>query len=312
MTTTPTLYRVLAAAALLSAATLVRAEPVIRHDVAYAETKDPEQTLDLYAPGGGKNLPVVIWIHGGGWEAGDKADDIGPKAAGCMERGYILVSVNYRLLYRPTEHPGSTRAAIGIPDMEGDIAHAIRWVHDNVATVGGNPDFLFVSGHSAGAQLAALLCTDESYLRAQGLSFASIRGCVPVDGDTYFPALQIHTSTPRLADAYRRKFPESAQEQLSAVMHVMDAKILPPFLLLHVVDFPETGTAVQAAILAQVLGKNGAQVQSFGAKGKTHLTLNADLGRRDDPATEAMFTFFAAQVWEAGYARNGLVHIRGQ
>src|SRR5205085_11870015 len=59
------------------------------------------------------------------------------------------------------------------------------WVHDHIAEHGGDPKRLLIMGHSAGAQLAALLCIDERYLKAEGLSLAIIKGCVPVDGDTY-------------------------------------------------------------------------------------------------------------------------------
>ena len=57
--------------------------------------------------------------------------------------------------------------------------------HEHVAEHGGDPKRLFVMGHSAGAQLAALICTDDRHLKAEGLSLGIIKGCVPVDGDTY-------------------------------------------------------------------------------------------------------------------------------
>jgi arylformamidase len=292
-----------ALAASLVGGSALRAEPVIRRDVAYAGTADPKQTLDMYAPPAAKNAPVVIWIHGSGWAAGDKADNIVLKAKACTDKGFMLVSVNYRLLFRPQDHPGTARPAVGISDIEHDIAAAIRWVRDHIAADGGKPDTLFIAGHSAGAQLAALICTDESYLSAAGVPLTAIRGCVPIDGDSYLPALQIDTSYPRLADAYRVKFPDAAQRKLSSVLHVAAGKNIPPFLLIHVTDFPETGTAVQAHILAQVLGKSHIPATLVGAHGKTHLTLDADLGLAGDPATTAMFEFFAEQIWLAGHPR---------
>ena len=69
--------------------------------------------------------------------------------------------------------------------MAGDVAKSIRWVHDHASQYGGDPNNMFVMGHSAGAQLAAQVCTDDRYLKAEGLSLAIIKGCVPVDGDTY-------------------------------------------------------------------------------------------------------------------------------
>src|SRR5271167_1403425 len=69
----------------------------IQRDIPYAEPADPLQKLDVYAPAGAKNLPVVVWIHGGGWQAGDKSDvQIKPKVF--VEKGFVFVSTNYRLL----------------------------------------------------------------------------------------------------------------------------------------------------------------------------------------------------------------------
>ena len=59
---------------LLLASATFAAEPKVHRDLAYAEPKNERQTLDVYAPPQGKNLPVVLWIHGGGWRRGDKVD----------------------------------------------------------------------------------------------------------------------------------------------------------------------------------------------------------------------------------------------
>src|SRR5262249_20257600 len=148
------------------------------------------QTLDVYAPKEGKKHPVVVWIHGGGWQYGDKKE-VNKKPQAFVDKGYVFVSVNYRLFPEAT-----------IKQMAGDVAGAIRWMHDHAKDYGGDPDTLFVTGHSAGAQLAALVCTDGSYLKAEKLSLAHIKGCVPVDGDTYDVPLQIKTVEKRRADSY--------------------------------------------------------------------------------------------------------------
>src|SRR5260370_8139292 len=78
-----------------------------------------------------------------------------------------------------------------------DVARSIHWVHDHIAEYGGDPKRLFIMGHSAGAQLAALICTDDRYLKAERLSLPIIKGCVPVDGDTYDVPAIIETAEPR-------------------------------------------------------------------------------------------------------------------
>ncbi len=278
------------------------AEPSVRRDINYGGMNDPKQVLDLYTPEAGTERPdiytkepgrpIIVWIHGGGWGAGDKTASIGPKSSACTGKGFVFASLNYRLFFEPKEHPGSSRPAIGIREIEFDIAKAIRWLHENAESFGGDPNFMFVMGHSAGAQLAALICTDESYLKAEGLTLAIIKGCVPVDGDTYYPALQIDTSTPKEAAGKHPMFPdEQAQRELSAVMHVAAGKDIPPFLLFHAADFPETRTRLQAEILAVSLHDEGIPAKLFPAAGKTHLTVDADMGRPGEPITKALFEF---------------------
>ncbi|NUQ61842.1 MAG: alpha/beta hydrolase [Pirellulales bacterium] len=179
--------------------------------------------------------------------------------------------------------------------MAGDIAKAIRWVHDHAGQYGGDPDRIFVMGHSAGVQLAALVCTDDCYLKQEGLSLSIIRGCVPVDGDTYDVPMQIRTVEQRRADIYRRKFgDEASQMDLSPVTHVAKGKFIPRFLILHVAHHPET--KAQSQRLATALAEAGISAKAFPAEGKNHTTINADLGLPGDGATEALFEFVRSSL----------------
>src|SRR6188474_2173264 len=162
----------------------VRAQDVKR-DIPYANPPVERQVLDVYSPKNAKNLPVVFWIHGGGWQTGDKSS-VQVKPQAFMDKGFVFVSTNYRLL--PNVDMGT---------IIRDIAKSIHWVHDHIAAEGGDPNRLFVMGHSAGAQLAALVCIDERYLKAEGLSLSIIKGCVPVDGDTYDVPAIIETAETR-------------------------------------------------------------------------------------------------------------------
>lgn len=265
-------------APLLLAATACAAEPNAHRDLAYAESKDERQTLDVYAPAEGKGHPVVFWIHGGGWQAGKKTDvQVKPRAF--VDKGFVFVSTGYRLLPEVT-----------IRQMAGDVAKAVRWVHGHAKDYGGDPDRIFVAGYSAGAQLAALVCTDGRYLKAEGLSPAILKGCVPVDGDTYDVPVQIATVEERRAAIYRRKFgDEASQKDLSPVTHVAPGKGIPPFLILHVAGHPETGG--QSRRLAEALRTAGVSAKIVPAGGKNHRTINEDLGRPDDGPTTALFEF---------------------
>ena len=218
----------------------------VQRNIPYADPAHERQVLDVYSPHNAKNLPVVFWIHGGGWQAGDKSDvQIKPQAF--MDKGFVFVSTNYRLL--PT---------VDMATIVGDIAKSLRWVHDHIAEHGGDPKRLFIMGHSAGAQLAALICTDDRYLKAEGLSLAITKGCVPVDGDTYDVPAIIETAEtrwrvhglPRAKFGHREKFGNdpAKHRDFSAVTHVAKDKGIPPFLILHVAGHPDT--TAQACVWA--------------------------------------------------------------
>lgn len=270
-------------ASLLLTAVGFAAEPSVHRDLAYAEPKNARQTLDVYAPPEGKNHPVLIWIHGGGWQSGDKKDVAG-KPQAFVDRGFVFVSVNYRLL------PDVT-----IRQIAADVAKAIRWTHDHAKEYGGDPERLFVAGHSAGAQLVALVCTDESYLQAEKLPLSAIKGCVPVDGDTYDVPMQIETVEQLRVDIYRKKFGnEDNQKALSPVTHVAKGKNIPPFLILYVADHPET--RAQSVRLVEALKAAGVSAKVYPAHGKTHATINSELGLAGDAPTRALFEFLGRQA----------------
>jgi len=266
---------------LFLAAPIFAGEPMVQRGIPYAEPKNERQMLDVYAPTTGKNLPVVVWIHGGGWRRGDKAD-VHNKPKAFVDKGFVLVSISYRFVPNVT-----------VDQIAGDVAKAIRWTHDHAKDYGGDPDTIIVMGHSAGAQLAALVCTDESYLKAEKLPLSIIKACVPVDGDTYDVPMQIKTVEEKRAKSYRMTFgDEASQKNLSSVTHVAKGKNIPPFLILHVADHPET--KAQSQRLIKVLQEVGISAKAYPAEGKNHTTINNDLGLADDRPTQEMFGFLSA------------------
>ena len=274
---------VVIAALLFIAVPVLAVEPKVTRDVAYAEPKSERQTLDVYAPPDAKNRPIVFWIHGGGWQRGDKAE-VQAKPQAFVDQGFVFVSTNYRFVPHVT-----------IQQMAGDVAKSLRWVHDHAKDHGGNPEAVFVMGHSAGAQLAALVCTDEHYLKAEGLSLSIVKGCVPVDGDTYDVPLQIATVEERRANIYRQKFgDEASQKELSPVTHVATGKKIPPFLILHVAEHPET--KLQSQRLAAALEKVGISARAYPAEGKDHGTINSELGLPDDQPSKVLLEFVEKQL----------------
>jgi acetyl esterase/lipase len=259
----------------------------LKKDVPYANPPAERQVLDIYAPDGAKNLPVVFWIHGGGWQQGDKSDvQIKPKIF--TERGYVFVSTNYRLW---------PKVEMGV--LISDVAKSLGWVYRNIAAHGGDPQRIFVMGHSAGAQLAAILCIDDRYLKAEGVTFDVLKGCVPVDGDTYdLPAIIMTAEFrntlhgfPMPENGHRIKFGNDPKKHIdfSAVTHAKKGKGIPPFLVLYVGGHPDT--SAQARRLGVALTAAEVPVTLFGGRETTHNKLNADLGLPDDPATQALYKF---------------------
>lgn len=260
--------------------------PRINRDIAYAEPRNERQLLDVYAPPTGSNLPVVVWVHGGGWMQGSKGA-VDQKPAAFVEKGFVFVPMNYRFVPQVT-----------MDMIVRDVAKSIGWVHANIARYGGDASRIFIMGHSAGAQLAALLCIDSRYIGAEGVPRTSIKGCVPVDGDTYDVPLQVATATARRKSLHqpppKMGHPEKfgnleRQRELSAVNHVAPNRGIPPFLILHVAD--HTDTSAQAYRLWAALDQAGVPVRLFGAEGTNHVKLDRDLGVAGDPATKALFEF---------------------
>jgi acetyl esterase/lipase len=261
----------------------------VKFNIPYVENGHARHVLDIYAPTNAKNLPVVFWIHGGGWQQGDKSD-VETKPQWFMDKGFVFVSTNYRLL-----------PEVDMGTLIRDCAKSLAWVQKNITKHGGDPKRVLVGGHSAGAQLAAILCTDDRYLNEAGADFSTLIGCVPVDGDTYDIPAMIETAETRLRVhgmpmpkyGHRLKFggdPEKHKD-FSAVTHVAKGKGIPPFLILHVSNHPDT--SIQARRFSMVLTEAGVPTTVFGAKDTDHSKLNDNLGKQGDPATNALLEFVA-------------------
>jgi len=119
----------------------------------------PRHRLDIYAPEQrGAPAPVVFFIYGGGWNRGERSDYqfVGRALA---SRGFVTVIADYRLVPEVT-YPGFLE----------DSANALRWVQDNIANYGGDPNRLFLAGHSAGAYNAVMLALDPSFRQEYGVT----------------------------------------------------------------------------------------------------------------------------------------------
>ena len=147
----------------------------IQRRVPYHDEAGRRHTLDLYLPPGDpEGAPVFVYIHGGGWVIGHSRQQGQPLLCHLAARGWIGVSVNYRLSPR-TRFPGHIE----------DVKRALRWVKHNIGEHGGDPSFVAVSGGSAGAHLASLLTlTAEARAFQPGFEdeTLAVQACVPLYG----------------------------------------------------------------------------------------------------------------------------------
>ncbi len=147
----------------------------VTEDVPYVDSSlvgyDKEShSLDIYAPKkvAGKKNKVLIFIHGGAWKGGSK-DSPRHRSVGksFAKNGIVTVLINYRV-WPETKYYG----------MAEDCAKALAWVERNIEQYGGDKNEIYLSGHSAGGHLAALITTDSSYLMREGFDHPVIKGCI--------------------------------------------------------------------------------------------------------------------------------------
>ncbi|MDX1545777.1 MAG: alpha/beta hydrolase [Rhodothermales bacterium] len=268
-------------------------EAQIREDVAYYDGPgaDAEKhRLDLFVPApDAAGWPTVIFIHGGGWTSGDK--DL--KAGGAdvyrnigrffAARGIGAAVINYRLL------PGVDWTA----QIE-DVARAVAWVHGQVGGLGGDPDALFLMGHSAGAQLAARVALDPAPLTDLGLRPAAVCGVIAVSGAAYDAA---DPETYALGGSYRyldERFggTEGWEDAISPVRFI-DAGA-PPFLVLYA-GGESKALQHQSRLLDAALREAGAASRLVEVPGESHARIVLTLSRDDKTAGPAMLDFIRAQ-----------------
>lgn len=152
----------------------------VTRDVRYGEGS--RRTLDIYAPREVRGAPIAIFYYGGGWESGDK-ESYAFVASALAAQGIVTVVPDYRV------YPDAR-----FPDFLHDAALAARWTKDHAGEFGGDPDRLVLSGHSAGAYIAAMLALDPQWLTHVGLdSRRDIAGTVGLAGPYDFLPLQSET-----------------------------------------------------------------------------------------------------------------------
>jgi acetyl esterase/lipase len=258
----------------------------IQRDIPYrAGSTLPKHQLDLFLPTG-TNWPVLIFIHGGGWTKGDKSLVVGGAdvyqniGRFYAAHGIGVAVINYRL------QPG-----VDWRTQLDDAAAATAWVHANIGTLGGNPRRLFVSGHSAGGQLADRIALDPEPLKKYGLSPADICGVISVSGagldladeKTY----ELGASRSKYEDLFGSKDTDWKKEA-SPVTYARPGA--PPFLIMYA-GGEKQPLQRQAQRLSEVLTTNSIENKVVVVPGQSHELIVLCLSRPDKTAGPAILNF---------------------
>lgn len=216
----------------------------------------PRNVMDVYAPQNVQNAPVVLFIHGGSWQGGDKE---GHKFVGesLARAGYVTGVMNYRLA---PEHR--------YPDYVQDAASALKVLQDRAQSYGGSPDNLFVMGHSAGGFNAVEVVDNARWLQEAGVPIRAVRGVIGVAGPYSYDFRQFPS---------RVAFPEGGDPaDIMPDRHVRpDA---PPNLLLVAAN-DTTVDPYNAVNMEAALKEAGVPVTRTVLPGLNHITVIAAMAR---------------------------------
>lgn len=259
-------------------------EGVTKHaDIAWTQIEGVDASrlsLDLYAPDDAEDAPIMLYVHGGGWAHGDKAA-VARKPEFLCSAGWLFASTNYRLV------PEVTPA-----EQAHDIARAVAWLHERAAQYGGDPERIFLMGHSAGAHLVALVSTWPAPLEEAGLSLGALSGTIVVDGAGI--DLESHMANVGRLKFFADAFGDDPQRwrELSPLAHVAPDVDIPPMLILV------QGSVRRVAHsrgFTDALIDCGVEAEMLHLPDHTHASINRSIGEPGDPTTEAVAAFLSGR-----------------
>lgn len=239
------------------------------HHLNLAFGEHPKQRLDLYLPRKPpQKAPVLLFLHGGGFSEGDRAH-YGFIAAPYAEHGIITVVSSYRLSSDGFTYPAPL----------DDAKAAVIWIHAHISEYGGNPQSIFVSGHSAGAILAADIGADRSWLTTAGIPVSVLNGIVPVSGQYQLEAGQLDNYAPTTELKLRA----------SPIRHIKDPAPAAVIAFGENSGDPlEDGRRETSQKLHSSLKAKGVNAVLVALKGENHIDTVFSLGDADSPLFKAV------------------------
>lgn len=247
-------------------------------DVPYLGDGDPAHKLDVYLPAKkDKPLPVLVHIHGGGWRTGDKEL---MKGTGVFyaSQGVLFITPNYRLSPK-FQHPAHVE----------DCAAALAWAFNHVAAFGGDTTKIFLSGHSAGAHLAALLGTDPAYLQKFGLKISDLAGVIPVDTASF--DLTSNDNENLVKNMVKTAFGEDPKvlKAASPLLQLSSKERYPRFLIFNTTN--RASAAEGGRKFAEALKTAGCNARFVPVAKHTHGEMASGMHDTADPVGSAILQF---------------------
>ena len=248
----------------------------VTRNVAYGS--GASKTLDLYTPKRVTRdpLPVVIFLYGGRWTEGGKGQ-YAFAADALAQAGFIVAVPDYR------KYPD-----VKFPAFARDSAEAVAWVHDNIGRHGGDPAQIFLTGHSAGAHIGALIAADPKYLQAHNKSRSIITAFAGLAGPYDF--------VPEAEDLKDMFGPPERYDQMRATTFIDGGQ--PPMFLLHGAE-DDTVRLYNLERLAAAIKAKGGQVDTKVYPGINHIEIVGALTvfwRSKAPVLDDLVRFFRAHM----------------
>jgi len=236
--------------------------------------------IDLYRPKDKAVVPILLFVHGGGWSAGSRKMGEGGQPAHFANEGYAWASAGYRLVPQ-----------VAVDDQAADLASAIAWLVKNARHYRLDPQRIVLIGHSSGAQLAALIATDPAYLKAAGVAFDAIKAVISLDG-AGLDVPGIMAAGAAGSPFYKGAFGDNytRQQRLSPQEHIGPPDA-PHWLLVFDAGHNPSAGRFATAFAQGALRVGNVDARVLPIENTTHMRLLEELGKEGDKTTQAVDAF---------------------
>ena len=249
-------------------------------DLDYAGDGFDAHRLDLYLPADRTHAAIVVFVHGGAFLGGDRRDyaSVGRALA---KQGLAVAVVSYRV-FPQTDAGGAVQ----------DVARATAWTIRNAARYGLNPRNLFLVGHSAGAQIVAVLGTNATYLQDAGVTLAAVRGVFAVAGAYDVRDLSGEPDDWQALDGHIYGHTPQARSAFSPALHI-DPNTPPTVTACGTSDDP--GSCARATNFTKALLAAGIASVTVQENGADHMGMLRALIAPNDPLNAALHYFITKE-----------------